>query len=247
MSGILPVLALAAVLLLPGCSRGGAGEQVRVLGASSLTEALEEYGSAFAAGDTQSSFAGSDQLAAQIRQGARADVFASADARYPAELHRDGLAGEPVVFARNRLVVVTPRDSSIDSLAGLARPGTGIVAGDPSVPVGQYTRAVIGRLPADERVAILGNVRSEEPEVSSVLAKVVSGAADAGFVYVTDARTVAGQVRVIDIPQRLQPDIEYAATVLTASSHPQLARRYLDGLLRGGGVPALRKAGFLPP
>jgi molybdate transport system substrate-binding protein len=231
-----------------GCGGGGSdGATLTVLGASSLTEALGRYGDAFPGATVRSSFAGSDQLAAQIKQGARADVFASADTAYPAELHREGLAGEPVVFARNRLVVVVPTDSSVGSLADLAHPGTKIAIGDSSVPVGEYAREVLGRLAASEREAILGNVRSEEPEVSSVLAKVVDGAADAGFAYATDARTAGGELRTLAIPERLQPDVAYAATVLSDSAEPELAHRYLEGLLHGRGAAELRAAGFLPP
>jgi molybdate transport system substrate-binding protein len=218
-----------------------------VLAASSLTEALGRYGDGFAGAAVRSSFAGSDLLAAQIKQGARADVFASADTAYPAELHREGLAGKPVVFARNRLVVVVPAGSSVGSLADLARPGTKIAIGDPSVPVGEYAREVLGRLPAAEREAILANVRSEEPEVSSVLAKVVDGAADAGFAYATDTRAAGGAVRTLAIPVRLQPDVAYAAAVLSDSAEPELAHRYLEGLLHGRGAAELRAAGFLPP
>ncbi|HSC20535.1 MAG TPA: molybdate ABC transporter substrate-binding protein [Solirubrobacterales bacterium] len=233
---------------LAGCGgSGGDGPTLTVLGASSLTEALGRYGDTFPGAAVRGSFAGSDQLAAQVKQGARADVFASADTAYPAELHREGLVGKPVVFARNRLVVVVPKGSSAESLADLAQPGTKIVIGDSSVPVGEYTREVLGRLPAAEREAILANVRSEEPEVSSVLAKVVDGAADAGFVYVTDARTVDGEVRTLAIPTRLQPDVAYAAAVLSDSAEPELARRYLEGLLHGRGAAELRAAGFLPP
>ncbi|HET7589696.1 MAG TPA: molybdate ABC transporter substrate-binding protein [Solirubrobacterales bacterium] len=231
---------------LVGC--GGAGEQtLTVLGASSLTEALGRYGGSFAGAKVRSSFAGSDQLAAQLRQGAGADVFAAADTEYPAQLHREGLVEEPVVFARNRLVVAVPEGSPVRSLADLARPGVKIAIGDASVPVGAYTREVLGRLPAAEQAAILDNVRSEEPEVSSVLAKVAGGAADAGFVYVTDARTVARQVRTVAIPPGLQPDVAYAAALVSGSSEPELARRYLQGLLHGQGAADLREAGFQPP
>jgi molybdate transport system substrate-binding protein len=240
-------LALAA-LALGGCGDGGGGEPtLTVLGASSLTEALGKYGDSFTGAEVRSSFAGSDQLAAQIKQGAKADVFASADTGYPAELHREGLAEKPVVFARNRLVVVVRPGSSVHSLDDLARPGTKIVIGDPSVPVGAYTREVLGRLPAAERDAILSNVRSEEPEVTAVLAKVANGAADAGFVYVTDAKTVAGEVETVAVPPRLQPDVAYAAAVLSDSGDPEAARRYLHGLLHGAGAADLREAGFLPP
>lgn len=242
---LLPLAAL--ILLLTGCGGGGGEPTLTVLGASSLTEALGRYGGSFEGASVRSSFAGSDQLAAQIQQGAKADVFASADTEYPAQLYREGLAEKPVVFARNRLVVVEPTGGKARSLADLARPGTKIVIGDPSVPVGAYTREVLGRLPAGERAAILANVRSEEPEVSSVLAKVTSGAADAGFVYVTDAKTVAGQVRTVAVPPKLQPDVAYAAVVLTASDELALAHRYLAGLLHGRGATDLREAGFLPP
>lgn len=241
----LAVLTLA--LFLAGCGGGSGEATLTVFGASSLTEALGEYGDSFEGATVRTSFAGSDQLAAQIKQGAKADVFASADTGYPAELHREGLVEKPVVFARNRLVVVTPKDGTVRSLADLARPGTKIVIGDPSVPVGAYTREVLGRLPASEQAAILDNVRSEEPEVTAVLAKVASGAADAGFVYVTDARTVAGQVRTLGLPNNLQPDVAYAAAVVSDSGDPQAARRYLQGLLHGEGGADLRAAGFLPP
>jgi molybdate transport system substrate-binding protein len=231
---------LLGLVLVAGC--GGGNDQLKVSAASSLSQALPAYRS-----DVSYSFAGSDQLAAQIRQGAKADVFASADSDYPAELHREGLVGKPVVFARNRLVVVIPKDSSIESLADLSRPGTKIVVGDPSVPVGAYTQELLGRLPDGERDAILANVRSEEPEVTAVLAKVVDGAADAGFVYVTDTQTVAGEVRTVQVPGDLQPDVAYAAAVVGDSGEPELAQRYLQGLLHGDGAADLREAGFLPP
>src|SRR6478672_1262615 len=95
LSGFRPVgLVLAGAVLLAGCGGGSGQPTLTVLGASSLTEALGKYGESFQGVKVRSSFAGSDQLAAQIRQGAKADVFASADTGYPAELHRDGLAGK---------------------------------------------------------------------------------------------------------------------------------------------------------
>jgi molybdate transport system substrate-binding protein len=240
-------MALVVALTFMGCGGGSDEPTLTVFGASSLTEALSKYGESFAGTKVRNSFAGSDELAAQIKQGARADVFASADTEYPEELHREGLVEKPVVFARNRLVVVVPKDGTVQSLGDLARPGTKIVIGDPSVPVGAYTREVLDRLPSGEREAILANLRSEEPEVTAVLAKVASGAADAGFVYGTDAKTVEGQVQTIPIPPQLQPDVAYAAAVVSDSGDPAGARRYLQGLLHGGGAADLREAGFLPP
>jgi molybdate transport system substrate-binding protein len=246
-AGLCLLVTTVAVLTAMGCGGGSDEATLTVLAASSLTEALGRYGGSFAGAPVRSSFAGSDQLAAQIRQGARGDVFASADSDYPAELHREGLVGEPVVFARNRLVVVIAKDSPADSLADLTRPGTKILIGDPGVPVGAYTREMLGRLPDGEREAILANVRSEEPEVTAVLAKVLDGTADAGFVYATDAKTVAAKVRTVQVPGDLQPDVAYAAAVIGDSGQPEVARRYLQGLLHGDGAAALREAGFLPP
>jgi molybdate transport system substrate-binding protein len=252
-----PILALLAVAaLLAGCGGSGADTaggdtsgsgSLIVLGASSLTEAVGEYAESFEGAEVKTSFAGSDQLAAQIRQGAGADLFLSADTEYPAELLKQGLVEKPKVFAANELVIAVPADSELSSLSDLAQPGTKIVIGDPSVPVGSYTRTVLGRLPAAEREAILANVRSEEPEVSSVIAKVAQGAADAGFVYVTDAKSAGGAVKTIAIPANLQPEVEYAGAVVSGSGDPGAAGEFLDGLIAGEGAEDLRRAGFLPP
>jgi molybdate transport system substrate-binding protein len=243
--GLLALAVLAAVLLA-GCGGGGGGASLTLFGASSLEGALSEYAESFPGASVRGSYAGSDQLAAQIRQGAPADVFASADTEYPRQLFKEGLVERPRIFASNRLVIVVPAGSAISSLAGLAKPGVSVVVGAPSVPVGAYTRAVLGRLPAAERRAILANVRSEEPEVAAVVAKVEQGAADAGFVYGTDAKAAGEKVKTIAIPQRLQPDVAYAAAVVKGTGDPALAREFLDGMIHGEGAADLRRAGFLP-
>jgi len=229
-----------------GGSGGSGGGQLIVLGASSLTGAVTKYGEEFEAAEVKPSFAGSDELAAQIRQGAKADVFASADTDYPAELHREGLVAEPVVFAANELVIAVPEGGEVHSLGDLARPGVKLVIGDPSVPVGSYTRTALGRLPAAEREAILTNVRSEETEVSSVVAKIEGGAADAGFVYVTDEKAAAG-LEAVAIPAELQPEVAYGAAVVSSSDDRPAAEEFLRGLVNGRGQEDLREAGFLPP
>src|SRR4051794_4607148 len=247
---VLAVLALATTgVLVAGCGGGddtAGGASIVFFGASSLEDATTPYAESFAAAEVKPSFAGSDQLAAQIRQGAAADVFASADTAYPAELHRDGLAYKPRVFAGNELVLVVAADSGISSLAGLARPGPDLVIGDPSVPVGAYTRTFLSRLPAGERAGIRANVRSEEPEVGSVLAKVEQGAADAGFVYAPAAPT-APDLRTVKLPAALRPDVAYSAVVLKASTQRQAANEFIDGLVSGEGAADLRRAGFLAP
>ncbi len=244
-------LAALVIFLCVGCggdeeSEGG----LVVFGAASLDTAISEYASSFdaASGATvRTSFAGSDQLAAQIRQGAGADVFASADIGFPAQLHREGLVEQPRVFATNSLVVAVPADSRISALSELAEPGIDIVIGDASVPVGDYTRQALAQLSADEQRAILANVRSEEPDVSSILAKLMQGAADAAVLYKTDAQTAGSDLKTIPIPPRLQPEIAYAAAVVRGGDDPALAAEFVEGLIDGEGATSLRRAGFLPP
>jgi molybdate transport system substrate-binding protein len=245
-------LAAALSIALVAAGATGCGDsdqgQLKVSAAASLRSAFDNYASAaFPDDEVQQSFAGSDQLAAQIEQGATPDVFASANTRYPQELHQKGLLENPVVFARNRLVLAVSADSEIRSLADVARPGVSVVIGDPSVPIGSYTREVLARLPKSESSAILGNVKSEEPDVSSIVGKLTQGAADAGFVYVTDVRATADAVRAIQLPGSLQPEVAYGIGVLSHAPNPELARKFIQGLEPGGsGVRYLREAGFLP-
>ena len=203
----LAVLAVAVACLagLTGCGGGGDdSDQLVVSAAASLDTAFNDYVDA-AGIDAKMSFAGSDELAAQIRQGVKPDVYAAANTTLPDQLHKEGLVGEPTVFATNTLVLAVPEDSQIDSLDDLTKPGTSIVMGDPTVPVGSYTREVLDHLPADQRKAIYDNVRSEEPDVSSISGKLTQGAADAGFVYITDVTASSGQLKAIQLPADLQP------------------------------------------
>jgi molybdate transport system substrate-binding protein len=90
-------------------------------------------------------------------------------------------------------------------------------------------------------------VRSQESEVASITAKLTTGAADAGFVYATDALAAGSDLRTIRLPARLQPRVAYAAAVVTGSAHPAAARAFLAGIVHGQGQRDLRAAGFLPP
>jgi molybdate transport system substrate-binding protein len=241
-------LSIAAAAAAPGCG-GSDRQELRVSAAASLKAAFEDYASAaFPDARINQSFAGSDQLAAQIEQGARPDVFASANTQYPQQLYERGLLERPVVFARNRLVLATPANGDVDSLADAGRSGTSVVIGDASVPIGSYTREVLGRLPGPEGSAILANVRSQEPDVSSIVGKLTQGAADAGFVYVTDVRAAGGRIRAVRLPESLQPEVAYGIGVVKQAPDPKLARRFVEGVEPGGsGVGYLRQAGFLPP
>jgi molybdate transport system substrate-binding protein len=243
----LVALGAGTVIAPSGCGGGSSSDDLVVFGASSLQAAFDRYGSQFSEAPVNSSYGGSDVLAAQIEHGAQPDVFASADTHYPRLLYRQGLVERPRLFAGNRLVIAVPKGSPVHSLADLEKPGVQLVIGDRSVPVGVYTRTVLARLSAGARRAILANVRSQESEVASITAKLTTGAAAAGFVYATDALAAGGDLRTIRLPKRLQPDVAYAAAVVKGAEHPAVARDFLAGIVHGRGQRDLRAAGFLPP
>ena len=192
------------------------------------------------------SFAGSDELALQIRQGAPADVFAAASPKFPNELRAKGLVEKPVVFARNRLVLIAPaaNPAHVHSLRDLRRPGVKLVVAAPEVPAGGYTRKVLQKL---DLSSVLSHVVSNEPDVRAVLTKVVLGEADAGFVYVTDTAAAGKKLTVIPIPKRAQPEQAYEVAVVSHSSHRAEASRFVRELLSPRGRRLLRTARFLPP
>jgi molybdate transport system substrate-binding protein len=240
--------AVAVALVLAGCGGGGGEPTIKVSAASSLKTAFESYAKDFQAAKPSFSFAGSDELAAQIRQGVKPDVYAAANTKLPEELYAKGLVGKPVAFATNRLVVAIPAESrKVESLEDLAESGIRIAAGSPSVPVGSYARQVLARLPRAEADAIEHNIRSNEPDVAGVVAKVAEGAVDAGFVYVTDVKAAASRLDQVEIPARLEPRVVYGAAVVEGAPHRDEARRFIDGLLAGAGLRALVDAGFVPP
>lgn len=243
------VIALAVAL---GACGGGGGDnsstRLDVAAAASLTKAVNAYAKQF--GDTNHAnvrvrFGGSDELAAQIRQGVPTDVFLSADQTQPRVLHDTGAVQAPVSFASNRLVVAAAKGGRVKTLSDLANSGVKLALGGPSVPIGKYARFAIARLPGVNAPAVLKNVRSEEPDVKSVVAKVTTGAADAGIVYVTDANAAKGELTTIPIPQSAQPHILYDAAVGAKSKQADLARRFIDGLRTGSGRTDLQNAGFL--
>ncbi len=191
------------------------------------------------------SFAGSNALAAQIRQGAPADVFASANTSIPQKLYDEGLVEKPVVFTRNTLVLIVPKSNpaGIHSVYDVTKPGVKVDVAAPAVPVGGYTLQILKNM--NLSAAVQKNVVSQETDVREVLAKVALGEADAGFVYTTDARTVRGKVATIGIRWSAQPIVDYAVAVVKSSKHLTAARYYVKKLLRPWAQGKLRAAGFL--
>jgi molybdate transport system substrate-binding protein len=244
-----PAAALAAAavvassILAAVAFAGGAqtkAPRLTVFAAASLTDVFPRIDS-----HNRYSFGGSNMLAAQIQQGLPADVFASANTKLPWQLHRQGLVTRPVVFTANRLVIVVADGDPLHlhGVRDLERSGLRIVMSAAGVPVGDYTRTVLARLKLSD---LVGKAVSQETDVREVLAKVVLGEADAGFVYATDAKTVAGKVSVLRLPPASQPRVLYAATAVKGSAHLAAAKAWVKELRSRRAQRKLRAAGFLP-
>ncbi|MDX6477493.1 MAG: molybdate transport system substrate-binding protein [Gaiellaceae bacterium] len=215
-----------------------AASPITVLAAASLTSVFPRISAA-----PRYSFAGSDQLALQLQQGAPADVYAAASPKYPELLYRQGLLRRPAVFATIRLVLIVPRSNParIGSVYNLRRSGIKLVIGDKGVPIGVYTRQILDTIGISAEV--LKNVVSEETDVKGIVGKVALGEADAGFVYATDARPVAARSKVVPLPAWAQPPIRYEIAVVKGGREAA-ARAFVARVTGKLGRAALRKAGF---
>lgn len=249
---------LAAALALTACGSDGnddgttasSGERptLTVLAAASLTEALTSCTEDYAPATVRLSFGGSDELAAQIRRGVGGDLFAAANTKLPEQLAAEGDVDAPVGFAANELVLAVPSARpKVSDLDDLVRDESlKLAIGSDSVPVGSYTRTALERLPRQQRDAILDRVRTEEPDVKSVLAKLQRGVVDAAFVYRTDVQATKGRVVAIPLPENLQPTVAYDAAVISGGRR-EAAAALLEDLRTGTCQGALRDAGFLAP
>lgn len=224
-------------LVLPGSVTSAT--RITVLAAASLTGVFPRVSTT-----PRYSFAGSDQLALQIRQGAPADVYAAASPKYTRLLYRDGFVLKPVVFATNKLVVLVPKSNpaNIRTVYDLRRPGVKLVIGDSTVPIGTYTRQILDKLGIT--VGTLKNVVSQETDVKGIVTKVALGEADAGLVYRTDANPVAARTRTIALPAGAQPAIRYEVAVVKASTHVAAGRAFVKRLVSKRSRLLLAKAGF---
>jgi molybdate transport system substrate-binding protein len=236
-------LALLVVLAALAAPAGGAAStarvQLTVYAAASLTDVFP------AIAHEKYSFGGSNALATQIQQGAPADVFASANMTLPTQLHQQNLCSKPVVFTRNKLVIVVPTSNPahIRNIYGLTKSGVTIDIAAKGVPVGNYTLQILQNMNLTN--AVMKNVVSQETDVREVLSKVALGEVDAGFVYSTDAKTVPGKVKLVKVPAWAQPKVQYGVCVVASSSQKPAAKAFIKRVLSKAGQKKLHRFGFL--
>ncbi|MFZ6002440.1 MAG: molybdate ABC transporter substrate-binding protein [Actinomycetota bacterium] len=246
------IRACIALVLAVGCSTGpsetgGADDRtVTVFAAASLTDVLRDIADAFEEAnpsiEVDLSFDGSATLAAQLTEGAPADVFAAADEQTMGlVVSNAGVRDEPVVFARNELQIVVAEGNphGVESLAQLH--GDVVVAlCRPDVPCGAYAER------AFQRAGLTWPSAAEESSVRAVLTKVQLGEADAGIVYRTDVRRADG-VDGVDLPAAVQVAATYPAAVLSDADHPAAADDFVAFLLSRRAQELLTAAGFSSP
>jgi len=246
-----------ALLLIMTISCGGGGATLRVMAASSLTEAFQDMAVAFEAAspgvDVQLDFGGSQRLRSQLEFGARADIFASADRLQMEPLNSAGLLnGAPVDFAANSLVIISVTDGPVVEMVDLASPAVRLVLAQSSVPAGAYSRQILEKLSQDNnsfKAMVLENTVSEESNVRNVAQKVALGEADAGIVFQTDvpAAQQEGNIRVIEFPEEAKIAARYPMAVLQEGSETELAEMFLTFVLSNAGQRIMVNHGFSSP
>ncbi|WP_411102695.1 molybdate ABC transporter substrate-binding protein [Streptomyces sp. cmx-4-9] len=223
-------------------SAGPKAADLTVLAASSLTDVFKTAGAAYEKAHPGTkvtfSFAGSQELAAQVKQGAPADALVTADARTMDGLRAE--TGEAKVIAKNRLVIAAGKGNpfKIDDLKDLADPKIKVVLAAPEVPVGRYGKEILDK----QGVAV--KPVSQEPNVRAVLSKVELGEADAGLVYKTDSAKSGDKVVAVDIPDAQNAVASYPAATLKESRHAEAAAAFVAWLSTPEAQKILQDAGF---
>jgi molybdate transport system substrate-binding protein len=221
---------------------GSGGSRPTVLAAASLTKVLPNIEPS-----AKYTFGGSGALATEIEQGAPADVFAAASPKQPAELVAKKLVDKPVQFATNTLVLIVPRDNPahITSVDGITKPGVKLVICNATVPCGDYARNVFLNLGITR--AAMKNVVSQTTDVTQTVAEVALGQADAGFVYITDAKAANGKVKVVRLPTQAKPQAQDMIAVVRSGRNQTAARALVAKIMSPAGQAKLRAAGFGKP
>lgn len=261
---VVPLL-LAVPLVLASCENGSSqGITLNVYAAASLKGAFDQAGKDFMSSHANVNvvfaYGGSNALAAQIIQGASADVFASANSTQMQNVVKanDVNPGDVKIFAHNRLVVITPNvttgsggSAKVKTLQDLADSGVKILLAAKGVPAGEYALMFLNKASsdpsfgADYQKKVLANVVSYEADVETVVSKVMLGEADAGIVYTSDAATNPTSLTPISIPDNLNVVADYPIAPIASSMQGTLAKEFISYILSSAGRATLTKYGFI--
>jgi molybdate transport system substrate-binding protein len=235
------------------------GGTLTVFAAASLTESFTEIKATFEKANpgvtVMYNFAGSQALVTQMTQGAQADVFASADQpNMDNAIKGRVIAGTPQTFAKNKLVIIVPKENKAGIMTpkDLAKPGIKFDTAQASVPVGAYTQQVLdnySKLPeygVDFKANVNKNTVSQEDNVKAIVQKVQLGEADAGIVYATDAQAAKDKLTLIDIPDAQNVVATYPVAVVKGAKQAALGQMFIDYLLSAAGQAIMQKYGFAP-
>lgn len=255
------VLLLSFLVLLPFNVTAQTKRTLTVFAAATLREAFTEIATAFEEAndgvEVVLNFDNSAILAAQIEEGARVDVFASANVRQMDRLVAANLTAQmPQVFAANKLVVILLKENSaqIESLRDLAKPNVKLILPIPSSPAREYAETTLDKLASlpeygeSYRRAVLANLVSEEQNVRQVIAKIALGEGDATILYPSDiSQTVADAVITLPIPDAVNTIATFPIAILDEAAQPALAEAFVEFVLSEEGQKIMAKWNFLPP
>jgi molybdate transport system substrate-binding protein len=259
-------ITVLALLLVVGCTSSGSSpalekKELTVFAAASLSRAMTDIAKTYEAEhpDTKIllNFDGSQALRTQIEQGAHADLFLSANTKHMTTLQDEGLiVNDSVkVFTKNKLAVLVPKDNraNITGLSDLKTPGIRLVMGTKEVPFGDYTRQVLGKMANDSaygpeyRNAVMKNVVSEDPAVTTLVAKLRVGEADAGIAYASDvSEGDKALVTMLPIPDRYNVIAVYPLGIVQESKVKDQAAAFAQFITSTEGNAILTRYGFVP-
>ena len=236
---LVSVFITLAAACSPSSSQSSGGN-VTVYAASSLTHVFEQMAAELTGINVEFNFAGTPTLLHQLEEGAKAEVFASADETNMQKAVDAGLVASPSYFAENLLQIVVPPDNPADvtGIADLARPGVKVALAAPAVPAGRYARESLAKAGIDITPV------TEEDNVKAIVAKVAAGEVDAGVVYITDAFAAGTAVKRVAIAPEHNVVARYPIAILRSAGNPAGAQRFVDLVLSPRGQALLRQSGF---
>jgi len=264
---VIPVMlcALVSVLVvtMSGCTtQNTQSTKLTVFAPMVLTDAFNQTAQAFEANNSgvnvTFNYAGSEILATQLKQGASADVFASADPMDMKLVQDARLMNNSSIttFAENKLAIIVPtgNPANVTSLSDLAKPGVKLDIGNNSTPCGMYTLQMLAKASNNSTYgssfvkSFQANVVSTETDVNAIVAKVALGQADAGVVTKADVPAAyQSKVETITIPDGVNVLAQYPIGVVSGSQNAQLAQSFINYVTSPAGQAILSSYGFIIP